>query len=132
MPLDFLLIDFEEFASIIGMFGYALLILSAQQSREKLIQEQEGITSITPGPDPAVTASTATWIRFFAIVILTITAYIRLQERAREIQSGKSTESLTPNINITWGSFISLAGFLLLAIGVQQRAEQSGAPVTIL
>lgn len=66
-----------------------------------------------------------------------ILLYISAQQAEETIQqqqlaAGTTTGSLTPNKLITSGSWTAVIGFILVAIGSQQRAGETGAQITIL
>ena len=132
MPLDLILTNFEKFGALIGIASYILLIISAQQAKENIIQQQsDAHTNVGPN-DSTKTAATSSWLRLFTFLILATIAYIRLREREQRIESGMETSSATPNLNITIGSWIVVIGFLLVSIGAQQRSEQTNARITLI
>lgn len=122
----------EILGAIIGILGYAILIISAKQDIIEILQSQ---TRTEPPNDPASaprTAATSSLFLLAASLILGQVAYARLRERETDLQSGISTTSIIPNINITTGSMISILGNIFKATGTQQRASEPAARITII
>lgn len=126
MSLELELLETEEFASIVSVTTYLFLISVIK--RQELIELKELPTSIEIGD----ILSFLSWMRVYTNFLFTITAFTRLEERIKNIEAGKETGSIEPNINISLGSFIGLIGAFILAIGVQQRAQEAPGRIIII
>ena len=126
------LISKEILAAIIGIIGYIVLIISAKQD---IIEIQQSQSRTEPTGDPSLaprTAAAASLFFFTASIILAQIAAERLRERQINIQAGRTTGSIIPNIDITAGTMVSVLGNILRVIGTQQRATEPTARVTII
>jgi hypothetical protein len=132
MPLELQLLNVQQIASIIGLIGYVLLLISTQQSKQIEIERLSGIESNPSNLNPDRIAADSSWTRFTAIFLLTTVAIIRLRQRLEEQQAGEQTPSLEPIKNITLGGIFSTIGALILSIGSQQRAEEGEPRVSII
>lgn len=129
---DLQLANYQITASIIYIIAYFIVIISANQDRQVILQRQFGSDKSSNLPDPAKTLALGTKLILISSIIIALTAFARLREREREIQAGTSTSSIIPNILIFRGSMFSVLGNLLKVIGTQQRANEAGVQVAIL
>ncbi len=126
------LISKEILAAIIGIIGYIILIISAKQDIAE-IQQSQNRTEPPGDTSPAPrTAATATIFIFITSLMLAQIAAARLKERQINLQPGRTTGSIIPNINIAAGTMLSVLGNILRVIGTQQRAAEPTARVTII
>ncbi|GEM_PF-6903458 len=122
----------EILGAIVDIIGYIILIISAKQNINEILQSQNRTeTPDEPSPAPR-TAATATLFFMAASVIFAQVAAARLREREINLQAGITTGSIIPNINMTTGSVLSVLGNILKVIGTQQRASEPTARVTII
>jgi hypothetical protein len=122
----------EILGAIIGILGYIILIVSAKQDIIEILQSQ---SRTEPPSDPAPaprTVATSSLFLLAASLILSQIAITRLKEREIDLQTGITTPSIVPNINITIGSMLSVLGNIFKSIGTQQRASEPTARVTII
>lgn len=132
MPREIDLINLEKTASIILIMGYIVLYISAIQSEKLEMSRQSDTAASDTQLNSAQLVALSSWIRLTGIILLTYIAILRLGQRAQSIQAGESSNSITPNIYITSGSIISLAGFILLSFGSQLRANEPGTNITLI
>ena len=125
MSLEFELLETEEFASLVTVASYFVLISVIK--KQELIELKE----IPPNNALGELLSLSVWVRVYTSLLFTITAFTRLEERERNIAAGTETGSIEPNINISLGSFISLIGIFIVAIGIQQRAQEAPGGIII-
>ncbi|GFP76110.1 hypothetical protein [Clostridium fungisolvens] len=128
--LDLALIQKEKSASLIVILAYIILITSANKEREIILKKQRGIsTSNDLEPTQLVVLSSS--LTLIGNIFLGEIAFVRLRELQKNIQSGESNFSLTPNLNITTGFMFSIIGSIFKTVGVIQRANEQ-AQTTIL
>ncbi|MBK1811631.1 hypothetical protein JHL18_13485 [Clostridium sp. YIM B02505] len=128
--LDLALIQKEKSASLIIILAYIILINSANKEREIILKKQRGInTSNDLEPTQLVVLSSS--LALVGNIFLGEIAFARLRELQKNIQSGESNFSITPNLNITTGFIFSILGSIFKTIGVIQRANEQ-AQITIL
>ncbi|MDP4090562.1 MAG: hypothetical protein Q8930_15030 [Bacillota bacterium] len=125
------LINREIFGAIVLIIAYVILIISAEQDRQQILQEQAGVQGQNPNLNPVGLAAAASWLTLTGVIILAGIAFQRLEELQSEVQSGSSKTPLMPNINIAAGYILSILANTIKAIGVQQRYELQ-QPVVIL
>lgn len=129
-PSDMELIRREIMGAVIGIIGYAVLVISAKQDAVEVMRRQDD-TDPPEDPSPAPkTAAVSSVLIMLANVILAGIAVERLKKLSREPESINGT--LEPNYRITAGSVLSASGNILEAIGTLQRASEPEARITIL
>jgi hypothetical protein len=125
MSLEFELLETEEFASLVTVASYFVLISVIK--KQELIELKEIPQDNTLNEILSLTS----WIRVYTSLLFTITAFTRLEEREKDIAAGTETGSIEPNINISLGAFISLIGAFIIAVGIQQRAQEAHGGIII-
>lgn len=130
VPSDMELINREIVGAIIGIIGYAALVVSAKQDAAEILRSQR---EMDPAEDPSPapkTAALSSILIALANVILAMIAAERLKKLSLEPES--ADRPLEPNIRITSGSILSALGNVIEAIGTIQRASEPEARITIL
>ena len=128
--LDLALIQKEKSASVIIILAYIVLINSANKERDILLKRQRGIET-TNDLEPTQLVILASFLSLVGNILLGDIAYTRLREVEKNIQSGESNFTITPNLNITAGYTLSILGGIFKTVGVIQRANEQ-AQITIL
>lgn len=128
--LDLALIQKEKSASVIIILAYIVLINSANKERDILLKRQRGIKT-TNDLEPTQLVILASFLSLVGNILLGDIAYTRLREVEKNIQSGESNFTITPNLNITAGYTLSILGGIFKTVGVIQRANEQ-AQITIL
>lgn len=137
MPSDFELAELEKVAAVIYITGAIVTIISANKTQQIQIQKQligrdsDEQTVSSPLPTPTQLAIAVSWIYLIGNIVFGHIAYTRLIEIQREIRIGTEKRSALPNIYITFGWLLGIAGSLVRLYGVQLRAAQN-QPITIL
>ncbi|WP_133628375.1 hypothetical protein [Fonticella tunisiensis] len=120
------LLKAQKAAALVLILGYIILIVSSEQSEIVELLRLEGKTISSDVIDPSKTSSLSSKVRIIGLLILALIASTRLKQRIVEFQSGSLKSPLTPNLFITAGACIGVIGIVLVAIGAQQRAAESG------
>lgn len=132
MPLDMILINFEKLGAVLGILAYTILLGSAQQAEKELVREQITPKSPIVTPTSSQLSVNAVTLSLITGLILSTVALIRLKERERNIALGTDTNPITPNINVTLGSWIGILGTSSVLLGALQRETQSRRGLTII
>lgn len=128
--LDLELIEKEISGSILVIFAYIILIISADQARQSILENAEGMKS-SSGSQSAELAAFGSGLVLLSNIILGEVAFARLKELQDSIEAGTSTLSIIPNLNISTGYSFTILGNMFKSLGAFQRVAEQ-AQTTIL
>lgn len=127
--LDLELIQIEISQTLVYILANTIALISAALARQIIIQRASGIQ---PSDSKSSQLSAlASGLGLLSNITLGEVAFVRLHETENNIQSGASTFSITPNVNITTGYLYSIIGSFLRTLGALQRVNEE-AQITIL
>jgi uncharacterized membrane protein YidH (DUF202 family) len=124
------LANLQQIASVIGIIGLIVFIISIQQEKDQLVLNQAGVSNVSTNFQQ--TAITSIWIRVISFTLLVAILFIKHKERDIKIQEGLDTTSATPELNITVGLWIMLLAIIIISIGLQEKQQQAVAKSPII
>lgn len=134
--LELKLIDEEILGASLAIIAYIILIISANEDKEIILNRRQGIESIDEAhPDRLIALSSI--IILIAYIILGNVANVRYEESNTLYENGELNISPHPLLLLSNGYFIAIIGMLLKAIGaseqviLQQQAGTSNEPAEI-
>lgn len=121
---DLELIQQQILGATIAIIAYIVLIISANQSREDILQRQMGIP-VSDNLQPNEIAVISSFLVLTATIILANVAFTRLKEAEKSVESSSTNSNLvTSYTNIASGYSLSIIGNALRLLGNVQRANE--------
>lgn len=127
---DMKLADLQQLASVIGIIGLIIFIISVQQEKDQLVSSKYGGNNVSTNFQQ--TAKISIWMRVVSFTILVAILYTQHKERNMKIQAGQDTSPATPELNITLGLWIMFLAIIIIVIGVQDEQQQEAAISSII
>lgn len=121
--LDLELIQIQITGSIIGLLTYIVSIISANQSRQIILQRATGMQSSNT-LHPEQLAALSSFLSLLKDIILGNVAFVRLKELEDSIKSGTSKLSITPDVNIVTGYSLDVLGNFIKLLGNLQKVNE--------
>jgi hypothetical protein len=130
MSLESKLLEWDKAGEFIAITASLLILVGARISEKVEIQRQNGVT-YKPFIDPAQVIAIAVWLILIDRIWFTRTAKIRLETLQKSKRRGTYKGPLGPNYRISNGYLILTIGTILVALGLQEKAD-TAAQVVVL
>lgn len=120
------LINLERIGTISSLIGPIILLISTNIATMVEKAKQKDIKLTTSPTSSQVTLKGAQF-NMFGNIMLLVTAILRIQQRAKQIETGTSPGgTLIPNKWVIIGALFAVLGSVYLVTGVKLRIDEEG------